>query len=71
MSISDLTPGTVVAGLIAHGNAEVVSVRRHGSAMTVTFRDVSTAKVDEVLRSQADRVFSLIAACEDQERSDG
>ncbi len=49
MQIPDLTPGTLVEGLIAHGSAEVVSVKRHGSSMTVTFRDVSTGKVDEVV----------------------
>ena len=49
MPIPDLTPGTLVEGLIAHGSAEVVSVKRHGSSMTVTFRDVSSGKVDEVV----------------------
>ena len=54
MPILELTPGTLVEGLIAHGSAEVVSVKRHGSSMTVTFRDVSTGKVDEVVVFDSD-----------------
>jgi superfamily II DNA or RNA helicase len=49
MRLEELTPGTVVRGLIADGSVTVVAARWHGtSALTLTYRDAA-GRVDEQL----------------------
>ena len=55
MPLTDLTPGTVVDGLIPGRPVTIIGVTPHGAAgATVVFRDESTGSVDQRLIFAAD-----------------
>ncbi len=56
MRLTELTPGTLLEGIIPGRAVTVVSISRHGdSASTVVFRDETTGAVDQQLVFAADQ----------------